>query len=181
MQIRKCKKIIGHRLELRNANLNDADFILSLRTNESKNKYLSPTSSSLSAQKDWLRSYEQNSGQAYFVIFHNDSPVGTVRLYDQSGDSFCWGSWLISNSAPSFAGIESALIVYSYANVLGFKKSHFDVRKDNASVWRFHERFGAIRSGETELDFLYSIFEDDILQSINRYRKFLPDSIEIVW
>ncbi|EGC95627.1 hypothetical protein ECD227_1865 [Escherichia fergusonii ECD227] len=59
----------------------------------------------------------------------------------------------------------------------GFKSAHFDVRKGNKSVCKFHERFGAFKVGETKDDFLYDIDEDNIIQSLHRYKRFLPNSI----
>jgi hypothetical protein len=57
---------------------------------------------------------------------------------------------------------------------LDFRRSHFDVRKANKSVWRFHERFGAERVAETEKDFLYQISLEAIRKAMSRYRKYLP-------
>lgn len=54
----------------------------------------------------------------------------------------------------------------------------FDVRKGNESVWRFHERFGARRIGETDLDYLYDLGLEDIFSATQRYQKYLPNSIE---
>jgi RimJ/RimL family protein N-acetyltransferase len=103
-------------------------------------------------------------------------PLGSVRLYDPQGDSFCWGSWILKDGAPQSAAIESALIVYSYAvDHLGFKEAHFDVRKGNESVWRFHERFGAKRFAETDQDYLYKIGQKEIGVARQRYKKFLPE------
>lgn len=56
-------------------------------------------------------------------------------------DSFCWGSWIIKDSSPSYVAIESALCIYEFAfNTLGFRQSHFDVRKNNVKVVAFHQR-----------------------------------------
>jgi RimJ/RimL family protein N-acetyltransferase len=66
-------------------------------------------------------------------------------------------------------------MVYAYAvDELDFRRSHFDVRKANKSVWRFHERFGAERVAETEKDFLYQISLEAIRKAMSRYRKYLP-------
>lgn len=50
--------------------------------------------------------------------------------------------------------MESALTVYAYAvDHLGFTAAHFDVRRGNERVWKFHERFGAVRVDENEEDY----------------------------
>jgi len=178
VKLSKCDRIIGHRLVFRDASVADASFILSLRTDEKKNRFLSKTDPDVIKQENWLLGYQSSSDQAYFVIENETGEqVGTVRMYDPQGESFCWGSWLIVEGAPSSTAIESALIVYQYGLALGFRAAHFDVRKGNKSVWQFHEKFGASRVGETEEDFLYSISEEAIRASLQRYRKYLPTDI----
>ncbi|QXP83541.1 GNAT family N-acetyltransferase [Methylococcus sp. ANG] len=181
-QLQKAKHLIGRSLVLRNATVADAGFILSLRTDRSKSKYLSYTPPEIEKQIKWLENYATKSDQAYFIIEDKfGGEIGVVRLYDQRGDSFCWGSWILKNNAPQSAAIESALIIYAYAiSHLGFNQAHFDVRKDNKKVWQFHERFGAMRIGETADDYLYQIGLKDITASLRRYKKFLPGPIVVV-
>lgn len=179
-EITQAKRIVGKTIVLRNANQEDAEFIVRVRTDQKKGRFISSTSPDVEKQREWLKSYEGSKGQAYFIIEnYAGERFGTVRMYDQVGDSFCWGSWVIVDSAPAHYAIESALLLYAYALKLGFLKSHFDVRKGNSSVIKFHERFGAIRAGETELDILFEISKKEIESSIIKYKKYLPDSIEI--
>jgi len=63
---------------------------------------------------------------------------------------------------------------------LGFAAAHFDVRKGNERVWQFHERFGAARTAETELDYLYRIEAPAITASRIRYRRILDGSVTVV-
>lgn len=161
----------------RNAVTDDAAFILGLRTDEQKSRYLSNASPDLEQQRAWLEAYAAKTDQAYFIIENsNGEPLGTVRLYDPQGISFCWGIWILKAGAPAHTSIESAIMVYAYAiDHLGYQQAHFDVRKGNEHVWRFHERFGAVRAGETEHDYLYRLDASAITASRRRYRKHLPD------
>lgn len=180
-KILKCRRVIGHQLVLRDANPEDASFILGLRLDESKGRYLSKVAPDLQPQVEWLARYQADVGQAYFIIENKAGErFGTVRLYDAVGDSFCWGSWLLRAGSPTAFAIESALIVYRYAMSLGFSAAHFDVRKDNRSVWQFHERFGAMRLSESGTDYFYSIDEAAIHYSLSRYARFLPHGIQVV-
>jgi len=176
----KTKKIVGKTLVFRDATVTDAEYIISLRTDNKKSRYLSKTSHEIDRQRIWLDKYTNNDDQVYFIIEHLSKPIGTVRLYDAIGNSFCWGSWILQDDSPLHAAIESALMVYSYAiDHLGFSASHFDVRKENEKVWRFHERFGARRISETELDYFYTLDIQSIIASCSRYSKFLPDGIVV--
>lgn len=171
---------MGKTLVFRDVNVNDAGFILSLRTDESKSRFLSAVSADLSAQQAWLEGYANSKNQAYFIIEHQNEPIGTVRLYDAQQDSFCWGSWILKDSRPSHAALESALMVYSYGiEHLGFKSSHFTVHKGNQRVWVFHERFGAKRVSESADEYRYSLPLTAIEQSRLKYAKFLANGVVV--
>nr|WP_223840756.1 GNAT family N-acetyltransferase [Pseudomonas extremaustralis] len=148
----------------------DAEFIVSLRTDEKYNKHLSAVTGDVEAQVDWIRRYkedEANKQQFYFIIERLDGVrCGTVRVYDFVGDSFCWGSWILNEDKTRYAAIESAFLVYQFAfGELGFQKCHFDVRKGNDRVISFHEKMGATRTGETELDYLFQIAKETVSDS----------------
>ena len=111
---------------------------------------------------------------------HQGEALGTVRLYDPLGDSFCWGSWIIKNGAPQTCAIESTWWVYDYAlEFLGFSQTHIEIRKSNRSVRLFHERFGGKKVAEFLHDDLYVIEREAIIASVSRYRRFLPSSIKV--
>lgn len=180
-KIRKADRIRGQQLILRNVVPADAAFILGLRTDNLKGRFLSATSASLEDQYRWLDNYSTAIDQAYFIIESLDgNQLGTVRLYDPVGNSFSWGSWILRTGAPASAAIESTLIVYHYAlDVLDFSSAHFDVRKSNERVWSFHERFGAQQVRKTEMDYYYKISNEAIRSSLCRYVRFLVNPIEV--
>lgn len=180
--VKKATQIQGNKVVLRGVNLNDADFIYSLRVDPKKSAYLSAVDPDVQKQLDWIKSYLVGEGQAYFIICdRNLNRLGTVRIYQAIGNSFSWGSWIIKDDAPSTIAIESALLVYHYAiDYLGFTSAHFEVDRDNKSVWSFHERFGAKRVSETDRQYFYEIGIDEIKSSFKRYKKFLPNEIRVI-
>jgi len=148
-----------------------------LRTDPIKGRYLSATSSAVEAQIQWLERYALDASQVYYIIEDKAGErFGTVRLYDQQGVSFCWGSWILKAGTPSNFAMESALLVYQSALASGFTAAHFDVRKENESVWQFHERFGAQRISESEIDYHYAISLEAIQASMLKYKKFLKSA-----
>ncbi|HDM8051079.1 TPA: GNAT family N-acetyltransferase [Vibrio fluvialis] len=172
------KALISKTIRLRLVNENDAEFITSLRTDVKYNKHLSVVDNNVESQKKWISEYkvkETNKEQFYFIIERLDGErCGTVRLYDFKDDSFCWGSWILNENKTRYSAIESAFLVYKIGfDILGFKKCHFDVRKDNKNVNAFHLKFGAKRTGETELDFLYEIYPDDVNNMKVKFLKLL--------
>ena len=64
---------------------------------------------------------------------------------------------------------------------LGFTAAHFDVRKGNERVWQFHERFGAVRTAESDLDYFYQLDGKAIAASRARYWRFLEGSVSVVF
>jgi RimJ/RimL family protein N-acetyltransferase len=177
----KARRVQGKTLVFRDAAVDDAGFILGLRTDELKSRHLSRTSGALADQQAWLAGYGQRDGEAYFVIESlAGEKLGTVRLYDAQGDSFCWGSWILSDAAPSSAAIESALMVYAYAlDTLGFTNAHFQVNLANERVCAFHERFGAQRVSQDDVEIEYTLANAAIREAMKRYARFLPDPLKV--
>lgn len=162
-------------IKLRLANESDAAFILSLRLNSELNSYLSMVDGNLYRQINWLRQYkiEEMAGrQYYFVIERIDGiPCGTVRVYDIKSDSFGWGSWILNHDKTRTAAFESALLVYDFGfNNLGFMKSHFEVRKDNLLVIKFHEKMGAKKIGDDVDNFHYEITKEAVDHFFESYK-----------
>lgn len=165
-------------LQLRLVRMSDAEFILALRLDESKNRYLSAVQNDVQAQRDWLATYQQREalGQEYYFVIesHAQEALGVLRVYDFQGDSFSWGSWILKPGAPTFAAIESALAVYETAFYeLGFARCHFQVRKGNERVREFHLRFGSVVVGEDELEEHFQFDKARYEVTRDRYRRFL--------
>lgn len=154
---------VGNTVILRLVEQSDAEYIWKLRTDSRYNTHLSPVSGTPDDQRRWIEGYKkkESSGRDYyFIILRRDdrTPCGTIRIYDIENESFTWGSWILDENKPAKAALDSALQIYSIAfDVLKLKKSVFDVRKDNARTLAFHDRFGAIRTGETESDILFEL------------------------
>lgn len=177
-KLKKADYILGKNIRLRNAVVDDASFIVSLRTNLKKARFISETSDDISLQEKWLSQYVQNDEQVYFIIENlTGDSLGTVRLYDAIGLSFCWGSWILKDNLNPLISFESAVMVYCYALHLGFLMAHFDVRKNNTSVNKFHRKMGAICVSNDYRDNDYVISSDEIEAFLKKYEKFTPISL----
>jgi RimJ/RimL family protein N-acetyltransferase len=175
MNLKTETALYSRNLVLRDATEEDSEFIIGLRTNPKKARFLSVTSPSIDDQKAWMKAYQNKTNQAYFIIEDKNSiKLGCIRIYNPLADSFEWGSWLIIDGAGPFVALESALAIYSYARRLGFSKVKIDVRKENISVWRFHERiFGAVLVNENDIDRFYEVSAEVIDHKLEKYRKLL--------
>ena len=170
--------VYGKNINMRTVIQDDAEFIFEMRQKQDKTKYLSKVAGSVKSQKEWIKNYKEREKlkqEFYFVIESKEQEkLGLVRMYDFQDDSFCWGSWLIKDEAPKTTAIESALQIYEFGfNELGFKKSHFDVRKGNDKVIAFHKRFGAKIINEDKLNFYFS-FEKEVYEvTKKKYKRYL--------
>lgn len=170
--------INGKNINLRTVEVEDAEFIYTMRQNQDRTKFLSKVIGTVETQKEWIKDYKQREEdkiEFYFVIeSKNDEKLGLVRVYDFKNDSFCWGSWLIKEDAPKSTAIESALQIYEFGFYnLGFLKSHFDVRKENYKVIAFHQRFGAKIVDENDLDYFFNFEKSDYEVTKEKYRRYL--------
>ncbi|MBJ2118823.1 MULTISPECIES: GNAT family N-acetyltransferase [Proteus] len=170
--------LISKTIKLRLVNENDAEFILSLRNNSTYNKFLSHVNNDIIQQKEWIKSYkekEKNNEEFYFIIEKLDNtPCGTVRIYDIHDNSFSWGSWILNENKTRTAAIESALLVY----IFGFERKHFthchfEVMKENKKVISFHEKFNATKVNEDENYYFYEIEPKDITDIKNKFINFI--------
>ena len=153
----------------------DAEFILSLRLDDTYNKYLSKVNADVDAQREWIKKYkkdESKNNQFYFIIERKDgTPCGTVRVYDMTEESFCWGSWILNENKTRFAAIESAIMVYDFGfNTLNYRKSHFEVIKNNSKVVSFHKKFGAIQVGEDNVNYYFEISRESVENSKRKFK-----------
>ena len=160
-------KLESKTIKLRLVEKSDANFILKLRLDEKYNAFLTEVSADLNAQILWIQNYklqEKKGLQYYFIIERLDGqPCGTVRVYDLKKDSFCWGSWILNEDKTRYAAIESAFLVYEFGfNYLKMNKSHFEVMRENERVVSFHEKMGAERILEDDVNIYFEIEKDKI-------------------
>ena len=88
--------IEGKNTNLRLVEIEDAEFILNLRLDQTKSRYISKVENDLTKQINWLKDYKKRESEKkeyYFIIEDKvHEKYGVVRLYDFIDDSFCWGT-----------------------------------------------------------------------------------------
>jgi hypothetical protein len=179
--VNKCAKVRGKNLVLRNIEEDDAEFVLQLRLDPIKSKFLTGTSSNLQDQKNWIAAYNRKQGQAYFVICDNsERRLGCIRMYDPIERSYCWGSWLMIAGLSPLVAIESALLVYSYGKCLGFEDVRIHVHSENRYVWSFHEKFaGAELVDANDTERFYVVKKERVDGLLHKYSNLLPNPLII--
>lgn len=172
-------EIAGRKVTLRLVTEDDAEFIWGLRNDPAYNNHLSATTGTADDQRGWIRRYKEREAagsEYYFIIERSDDRTrcGTVRMYDIHDGQFTWGSWILNGTKPHKAALDSAVQVYRYGfGVLGLDRAVFDVRKDNTHTLRFHDRFGAERTGEDDDNIYYVISRAAFEATLDRFAALL--------
>ena len=169
--------MVGKNIDLYLVEIEDADFILNLRSK--RGKYLTQIDcEDVNRQKEWIEGYkkrEKIKEEFYFLITNKSKEkLGVIRLYDFFESSFCWGNFIIREDTPFYVAIEVVLQVYEFGFYkLGFQRSHFDVRKHNQSVVAFHKRFGAKIYKESGEDLFFTLDLKEYEKTKLRYKRFI--------
>ena len=162
----------------RTVDVNDAEFILSLRTNIHLARFLSATPSDIEQQKKWIEDYQKREKQNlefYFVAQNiNGEMYGLNRLYNFNDNSFEAGSWIYKEHLNFSISIFGDFAVRDYGfEVLQFPFCRFEVRKENHSVVKYHHRFKPTLVKEDELNYYfilsyenYALHRDKLLKMI---------------
>ena len=183
MKLSLIARVEGPNLILRLIKPDDAAYVHGLRSNPAYNTHLSTVTGTVDDQRTWIEDYKSREAQGqefYYVIERKDGMrCGLVRLYDFDVESFTWGSWILDESKPRKAALESAVLIYQIG-FLGhnFGSAIFEVLNKNSHTLAFHRRFGALETGHDELNTYFKYararFEKDkmahfsILESENR-------------
>lgn len=171
--------LLGKRVQFRLVNSEDAEYIQRLRTSPNLNRHLSAPAPTVEAQRQWIERYkarEDRSEEFYFVIERviDANKCGLVRIYNISGGTFTWGSWILDENKPTKAALDSALIVYRFAfDELKCTRAVFDVRLDNQRTLAFHRRFGAAETGSDDVNAYFCLD----LASFNQRKHALIDAL----
>ncbi len=91
-------KIEKYGIKLQSVDIDDAEFIILIRTDTRKSRYISSTVSDVDLQIQWIKDYKQREAQNkeyYFIaIDENDEKFATYRVYNIEDDICEIGSWV---------------------------------------------------------------------------------------
>lgn len=147
----------GRYVNIREVEIKDAEFILKLRCDENKARFLHKTDNDLNKQIKYLEHYKMLDDEYYFIITDkNNAPIGTIRAYELGKNDFVSGSWLMIKEANVLQVLEGNFLMLNFAySALGYRKFRFDVRIANKKVVAFHKAMGAKIINQNEIDFFF--------------------------
>jgi hypothetical protein len=155
----------------------DAEFIVRIRTDINKSRYISPTDKDLDKQKKWIKEYknrEANKEELYFIaIDENNVEFATYRLYNRTKKTIEIGSFIsvpLYHNPINVIKVDIIMKAYIY-DILYFENLIFEVRKANISVVNYHKKFGPTLINEDELNYYFSLNKKSFYSNKHQFEK----------
>jgi len=160
------ENISRYGITIRLVDLNDAEFILKLRTNSDLNQHISHTSTNIIDQIIWIQNYklrEQHGTEYYFIAVDIEgNKYGTTRIYNIDEKSFEVGSWIFSPESPPGMAIKADIICREIGfDLLNADYCNFQVRKTNKSVLHYHLNYKPKIVNEDEYNIYFILSRED--------------------
>lgn len=143
-------------LTYRFVNEEDASFIVSLRTDPIKSRFIGRTDDSVESQKKWIRHYKERERKGtdyYFIFYFGTIPAGVTRIYEIEDNHFIHGSWVFANNVPPFCSLAAAVIAREVAyDTLGLEEEidTSGIHEDNQGVLQVSRMMGVEFYGERD-------------------------------
>ena len=164
--------IAGEAFGLRPLALEDAGFVVAMRTDPRVARFINPTSPHVADQERWTEQYFARPGDFSFIVRRLDSgrPEGMVGIYnlDDARRSAEWGRWVLTPG--SLAAAESALLVYRVAfDILALDLVYCRTLATNRQVVSFHTSCGLVTHAHLpNFATLHGIAHDAVEQHMTR-------------
>lgn len=160
------KRIEKYDIVLRTVEVEDAEFILKLRTDAKLGQYISYTIPQTDAQVKWIQDYKkrEEAGLEYYYIAEdlNGTKYGTIRIYDFDDKSFEIGSWLFSADSPLGMAVKAQFIGFEAGfNLLNAEYCRLEIRKKNEPVLRYMKGFITNDLREDELNYYFKLTKEN--------------------
>lgn len=134
---------------LRPLELSDAEFIVQLRTDPIRSRFLHATSPNIEDQIAWTKLYFDRPNDWYFIVEScNGLPHGAISIYNTDvvlGEAE-WGRWILREG--SLAALASAFMIYDIGfHILEVRELYTHTETENKKVVSFHASMGSIMHG----------------------------------
>lgn len=165
-------------IDVRLVKIEDAEFILSLRTSK-RGQILNKTDNDLSKQIEWMKEYKVRESQGldyYFIHYYKGEPIGVNRIYNINYDdlSCTTGSWVIKEGTEYEISLKTMLILREIIfELMNGEISYGDTRKCNKRMQRLYKLLGIDMIGETEDEYLYKSVKSKYMYGQQRIKKLI--------
>lgn len=186
--------IEGKFVNFREVEVSDAKFILELRINPKKDRYINKIENNLQKQIDYIKHYKTLQNEWYYIVERKDgTPLGTNSIYpypifteqwkdtkgyviDDSQGMLSPGRWVMSDESSVLESLESDYLIKK----LFFEHFPYDfaaqiVHKDNTRVLNFHKNWGSVEIGfEDSIDhIMLNFYKENFLKNKSKFERML--------
>lgn len=145
----------------------DIELIRAARNREDiRSRMFEQTLISSEQQEAWFRSID-NMHNYYFLIFHQDKPIGLIHAKDVDlekgeGESgmFIWEQSLLGTAIPAKASICFMEVAFS---LLLAERAYIKIREDNPQAYRYNMAMGYVPAPERGKEYL--VLTRDVYES----------------
>jgi RimJ/RimL family protein N-acetyltransferase len=139
----------AHGFRLRPVGMEDAEFIISLRSDPQHARYLNPTSKNVEEQHAYLDRYFIKPGDYSFVLENTvlGRREGLAAIFDHNVEKkeAEWGRWILNHG--SLGASACVWLVYSIAfEQIGVDAIYCRTVEANSTVISFHDNYGLKRA-----------------------------------
>lgn len=168
------KPLEGKYVNLREAEVEDAAFILKLRTTGKGAKFLHKTSNDIQKQIEYLERYKTLDNEWYFIVTNKSGePIGCLGVYDIQGDSVCTGRWVMIKATDSRNGIEGDLLLKKFVfNTLKATELRTDTRFSNKNMINYFRLWGCKIVSQDDEELFFSLTSEMYKKNKERIERF---------
>lgn len=136
--------IEGEYVDLKSADIGDAEFSLKIRQDDKLTKYIPQINSSLERQEKWISEQRERKGDYFFIASDKrGKPIGTISLYEIKDNKAHIGRLIMSGNP--FHSYEAYLLTLEFGFYkLGLDEVTGDVYEDNKACLNFTMEFGMV-------------------------------------
>jgi hypothetical protein len=158
--------------------IEDAQFILELRTNPRLARNLSTTSLRLEDQQHWISEYKKRESERkefYFLTLdEKGEKLGVNRIYNCDEESFEIGSWVFLPDLLITTSIFGDLAVRDFGfEVLSYKYCRFELLRSNRPVLKYHLEFKPDLISEDETKFYFRLSREKFYKHRDKLLKMI--------
>jgi len=142
----------GKQVELLPVKPEDAEFIISLRTDPKLSRFLHPTKPNIDLQLKWIHDQIQRAGDFYYVIYEKStkSKVGLISVYNCADEHAEVGRWICTEPV---CAVESFMLSCDFVFTQDARRyAVLKVDPENKKVLTFHKTLGAEISDGNNID-----------------------------
>ncbi len=141
-------KVEGKYVSLRPVTVNDAEFVIQLRTAPEKCRFIHETSSDIDKQIEWIKKQNLRENDYYFVSTNRVGPIGLSSVYniDVGKSTGEFGRWI--SAGNPLETVETAILSLDFGfDIMNLNMIYMLTVFDNAKTRGFWKHFGVKTDG----------------------------------